>query len=45
MNSFTWPGPDVHPVAYGLVSRALYYDIRDAIVENGRDKKLKIAPR
>lgn len=53
LNRFNWPGPDLKTVdarkpgrfSYGLISRDLYYKVRDAIVSQGRTRKLKIDDR
>ncbi len=53
VNRFVWPGPDLRPVrvggvsawAYGVLPLALLRQVRDAIVERARSRRLRAVPR
>jgi hypothetical protein len=53
VNEFAWPGPDIRRVAtkpstkfvYGLVPRAMFYDVRDAVVKHHETGTLHIGRR
>lgn len=51
VNVFAWPGPDVRAVsssgrfAYGMISRATFYAVRNAIMKKAKDRKLRIVRR
>lgn len=53
VNEFAWPGPDIRPAAtrpstrfeYGLVPRAMFYAVRDAVVKHYEAGTLHIGRR
>jgi mRNA-degrading endonuclease toxin of MazEF toxin-antitoxin module len=50
LNVFAWPGSDLRPVepgrfAYGLIPRAMFYAVRDAIVEQRKSGALHTSKR
>lgn len=51
VNTFTWPGPDIRQVArsdrfaYGMVSEATFYAVRDAITKHAKARTLRIVRR
>lgn len=53
LNKFVWPGSDIRPIksgaqtkfAYGLVSRATFYAVRDAVMSHGKEGTLSVGRR
>lgn len=53
LNEFSWPGPDIRPTgsgaprrfAHGLVSSAVYYEVKNAVLKHIRTGTLSVGRR